>query len=102
MEHSQILQGGARPFWRRYRFVLFAVALLLPVLSALGFVEMGRELARQRHIGSEGAAVTEPEASNGTNISPEVGAIIAPWRTGLLLGRFRVLMRWRSNLSKMQ
>ena len=77
---------GSRPFWRRYRFVLFAVALLLPVLSALGFVEMGRELARQRHISSEGAAVTEPEASNGTNISPEVGAIVAPWRTGLLWG----------------
>jgi hypothetical protein len=40
---------GRRPLWRRYRIMLFAVALLLPVLSALGFVEMGRELARQRH-----------------------------------------------------
>ena len=34
-----------RPLYRRLRFVLFAVALLLPVLSALGFIAMGRELA---------------------------------------------------------
>jgi adenylate cyclase len=77
---------GRRPLWRRYRFVLFAVALLLPVLSALGFVEMGRELARQRHLDSEGAAVSTSEASNGTNISRDAGAIIAPWRAGLVWG----------------
>src|SRR6516162_11062402 len=49
---------GRRPFWRRYRFVLFSVALLLPVLSALGFVEMGRELDRQHHTNATSAVVT--------------------------------------------
>jgi adenylate cyclase len=35
-----------RPLWFRVRFALFGAALLLPVLSALGFLEMGRELAQ--------------------------------------------------------
>lgn len=34
-----------RAWYRRSRFVLFAVALLLPVLSALGFIAMGKEIA---------------------------------------------------------
>jgi adenylate cyclase len=34
-----------RPLWRRLRPLLFGVALLLPVLAALGFLAMGRELA---------------------------------------------------------
>lgn len=34
-----------RAWYRQARLVLFAVALLLPVLSALGFIAMGRELA---------------------------------------------------------
>ena len=38
---------GHRPLWRRLQFVLFAIALLLPVLSALGFVTMGRDIARK-------------------------------------------------------
>jgi adenylate cyclase len=82
---------GRRPLWWRYRFVLFAVALLLPVLSALGFVEMGRELARQRHLDNEGAAVSTLEASDGTNISREAGAIVAPWRAGLVWGYLGVI-----------
>jgi len=36
---------GRRPLWRRLRPLLFAAALLLPVLAALGFLAMGRELA---------------------------------------------------------
>jgi adenylate cyclase len=82
---------GRRPLWRRYRFVLFAVALLLPVLSALGFVEMGRELARQRHLDNEVAAVSTLEASDGTNISREAGAIVAPWRAGLVWGYLGII-----------
>jgi adenylate cyclase len=82
---------GRRALWRRYRFVLFAVALLLPVLSALGFVEMGRELARQRQFNNEGAVVSAPEASDGRNISREAAAIIAPWRTGLVWGYLGVI-----------
>jgi adenylate cyclase len=80
-----------RPSWRRYRFILFAVALLLPVLSALGFVEMGRELARQRHLNGEDAAVTAPAVSDGTSVSRAAGAAIAPWRTGLVWGYLGVI-----------
>ena len=36
---------GTRPLYRRLRPILFGAALLLPVLSALGFIAMGRELA---------------------------------------------------------
>lgn len=32
------------PVYRRLKFLLFAIALLVPVLSALGFVTLGREL----------------------------------------------------------
>src|SRR5205085_11194734 len=34
-----------RPLYQELRFILFAVALLLPVFSAFGFIAMGRELA---------------------------------------------------------
>jgi adenylate cyclase len=36
---------GRRPLFQRMRLVLFGAALLLPVLAALGFLAMGRELA---------------------------------------------------------
>lgn len=36
---------GRRPLYRRIRPLLFAAALLLPLLAALGFLTMGRELA---------------------------------------------------------
>jgi adenylate cyclase len=52
------------------------VALLLPVLSALGFVEIGRELDRQRHA----------NAVSALTVSPEASPAIATWRAGLLWG----------------
>jgi CDGSH-type Zn-finger protein/ferredoxin/uncharacterized Fe-S cluster protein YjdI len=36
---------GLRPLYRRIRPLLFGAALLLPILAALGFLSMGRELA---------------------------------------------------------
>jgi adenylate cyclase len=39
------LAFGQRPLYRRLHRVLFAAALLLPVLGGLGFLAMGRELA---------------------------------------------------------
>ena len=36
---------GRRPLYRRMRPLLFGAALLLPILAALGFLAMGRELA---------------------------------------------------------
>jgi adenylate cyclase len=35
---------GRRARYRRFRFVLFSAALLLPVLAALGFLAMGKEI----------------------------------------------------------
>lgn len=46
-------------FWRRWHLALFALALLLPVMAALGFVSMGRELTVQR-------AVIERQPAAGT------------------------------------
>ncbi|MSP47669.1 MAG: 2Fe-2S iron-sulfur cluster binding domain-containing protein, partial [Xanthobacteraceae bacterium] len=36
---------GRRAWYRQSKFVLFSAALLLPVLAALGFIAMGKELA---------------------------------------------------------
>jgi adenylate cyclase len=47
-----------RFWWRRLQFVLFAFALLLPVLSALGFLTMGRDIARRS--AAETAEISEP------------------------------------------
>src|SRR5438046_3552428 len=41
------LAFGHRRVFQRLRFVLFAVAVLLPVLAGLGFLAMGKELAMQ-------------------------------------------------------
>ena len=38
---------GSKRIWQRLRFPLFGFALLLPVLSGLGFLMMGRELAER-------------------------------------------------------
>lgn len=71
---------GRRPMWRRFRTSLFALALLLPVLSALGFVDMGRELARQHRVPAAAAAVVDSGATANTMRS------IGAWRQGLLWG----------------
>jgi adenylate cyclase len=39
---------GHRPDWQRWKLVLFAAALLLPVLAGVGFVTMARELEARR------------------------------------------------------
>jgi adenylate cyclase len=73
-----------RPLYRQLRFVLFAVALLLPVLSAVGFVAMGRELA------ANSAAI---EAAREF-LSPENATqrlAIAQWKDGLLNGYFSII-----------
>ena len=49
----------SRRWWyRQSRFVLFSAALLLPVLAALGFIAMGKELADKPGGGRRGAANT--------------------------------------------
>jgi len=73
-----------RPLYRRLRFVLFAVVLLLPVLSALGFLAMGREVA------------TDPALAEAAKqyLSPENAAqrlAIAQWKDNLLNGYFLLI-----------
>ena len=69
-----------RGWFRRARLVLFAIALLLPVLSALGFVAMGRQIARQE------AADGVPASSQVTASQNPRIAMLNQWRSGLLWG----------------
>jgi adenylate cyclase len=73
-----------RPFYHHMRFVLFAAALLLPVLSALGFVAMGRELAE-----SPAAAAAAYEYFSPTYAAQRIA--LAQWRDGLLAAYFAII-----------
>src|SRR5499427_7184649 len=73
-----------RPFYRRMRFALFAAALLLPVLSALGFVAMGRELAE-----SPDAAAAAFDYFSPTHAAQRIA--IAQWRDGILAAYFAII-----------
>jgi adenylate cyclase len=69
---------GHRALWQRFHRLLFAGALLLPVLAALGFLAMGRELAAlAADPGWQGAAVAADDAQR---------IAIARLRDGLLIG----------------
>ena len=73
-----------RPLYRRLRFVLFAVALLLPVFSAFGFVAMGRELST-----NAAAAAAAQEYLSAAHSAERVG--LARWHNGLLIGYFSII-----------
>jgi hypothetical protein len=68
-----------RPLWSRVRFALFGAALLLPVLSALGFLEMGRELARESRVSGPSliAEAKMPSHSAGADATLEAGLTTA-------------------------
>jgi adenylate cyclase len=78
------LAFSRRPLYRRFRYVLFAAALLLPVLSALGFIVMGREIA------------ADPKAQKATAeyFSPANAAqrqSLSNWRDGILTAYFLII-----------
>src|SRR2546421_331359 len=77
-----------RPLWSRVRFALFGAALLLPVLSALGFLEMGRELARESRVSGPSLIVEAemPSHSAGADATLKAGLTMTRWRSGLLWG----------------
>jgi adenylate cyclase len=78
------LAFNRRPWYRKSRYVLFAIALLLPVLSALGFIAMGRQLA----------ATPEAIAAAARYFSPEFAPqrlAIAEWKDRLLNGYFAII-----------
>jgi adenylate cyclase len=77
--------------YQKLRPVLFAVALLLPVLSALGFVAMGKELARAAPVGPAIAATVLAAPAIGTQAIAERRAKLNRWRSGLLYGYFAII-----------
>jgi adenylate cyclase len=73
-----------RPLYRHLRFVLFAVALLLPVFSAFGFIAMGREIATNPK-----AAAAALDYLGPAHIDERLG--IAAWRNTLLVSYFAII-----------
>ena len=78
------LAFNRRSWYRKSRYILFAIALLLPVLSALGFIAMGRQLS------------ITPEAIEASQryFSPEFAPqrlAIAEWKDSLLNGYFAII-----------
>jgi adenylate cyclase len=73
-----------RPLYRQLRFVLFAVALLLPVFSALGFIAMGRELSTNAT-----AAAAAQDYLGPAHAAERAG--IAQWHNQLLIGYFSII-----------
>ena len=57
---------GNRRGWQQLRFPLFGAALLLPVLAALGFVTMGRELTAPERAST--SAVARPTEAQGRDL----------------------------------
>ena len=75
----------SRRWWyRQFRFVLFSAALLLPVLAALGFIAMGKELAA-----SPAAAAAALEYLNPDNAVQRLA--IAQWKDNLLNWYFSII-----------
>ena len=67
------LAFSRRAWYRRLRYVLFAVALLLPVLSALGFIVMGRQIsARTRRPPQSVARIHEPGQHRAASVAVEL------------------------------
>ena len=75
----------SRRWWyRQFRFVLFSAALLLPVLAALGFIAMGKELAA-----SPAAAAAALEYLNPNNAAQRLA--LAQWKDNLLNWYFSII-----------
>jgi adenylate cyclase len=73
-----------RPWYRQGRYVLFAVALLLPVFSAFGFIAMGRELSTSPAVASIAMDRLSP-----AHAAQQIA--MAQWRNTLLIGYFGII-----------
>jgi adenylate cyclase len=69
-----------RRWWQHMQFVLFAVALLLPVLSALGFLTMARDITRRS--AAQTTEIAEPVSAEAL----ATRAAMKRWLDGLLWG----------------
>jgi adenylate cyclase len=75
---------GRRKWYRQSRFVLFSAALLLPVLAALGFIAMGKELAT-----SPAAAAAALQYLSPDNAVQRLA--IAQWKDNVLNTYFAII-----------
>jgi adenylate cyclase len=73
-----------RAWFRRYRLLLFGVALLLPVLSALGFLAMGKEVSAN----SEALSAAREFLGDAHADKREA---IGRWRNGILSWYFAII-----------
>src|SRR5215212_8540725 len=73
-----------RWWYRQFRFVLFSIALLLPVLAALGFIAMGREL-----VANTDAAAAVREYLSPANAVQRLA--IQQWKDNLLNWYFSII-----------
>jgi adenylate cyclase len=73
-----------RPWYRRTRYVLFAIALLLPVFSGFGFIAMAREVST-----NPAAAATAQEYLGPAHSSERAG--ITRWHNTLLISYFAII-----------
>jgi adenylate cyclase len=73
-----------RGWYRQFRFVLFSAALLLPVLAALGFIAMGKELSASSAAAAEALQYLSPE-----NAAQRLA--IAQWKDSLLNWYFCII-----------
>ncbi|MGE0036555.1 MAG: 2Fe-2S iron-sulfur cluster-binding protein [Xanthobacteraceae bacterium] len=78
------LAFSRRPWYRRLRFVLFAIALLLPVLSALGMIIMGRQISADPKVAEAVAQYMSPaNAAQRQSLSN--------WRDGIVTAYFVII-----------
>jgi adenylate cyclase len=73
-----------RGWYRQFRFALFSAAFLLPVLAALGFIAMGKELAT-----SPAAVAAALEYLNPDNAAQRLA--IAQWKDSVLNWYFSII-----------
>jgi adenylate cyclase len=73
-----------RPLYRELRYILFAIALLVPVFSAFGFVAMGRELST-----NPTAAAAARDYMGSAHVAERVE--IARWDNQLVIGYFAII-----------
>ena len=78
------LAFSRRPWYRRLRFVLFAIALLLPVLSALGMIVMGRQINADPKVAEAVAQYMSP--ANAVQRQS-----LANWRDGIVSAYFCII-----------
>jgi adenylate cyclase len=74
-----------RSWFRRFRLLLFATALLVPVLAGLGFIAMGRELQASPEAAAEALKFLSPD-----NTTQRLA--ISQWKDSLLYWYFSIIL----------